>query len=169
MITTELTRKDWALGIAEAVSLASECTRRKVGAIILDTRHRIIGAGYNGTRSGDSLSCARGDCPRGRHYKTTPGQDFNNDGTYRMRDRCGCGGWWPCGDAVEPGSSYDTGKGACIASHAELNAVMDVDNRRRMDGATLYVTSAPCDGCIKIINNATRIAAIVWKEGVRKF
>lgn len=51
---------------------------------------------------------------------------------------------------VPPGSSYDSGPGACIAVHAELNALLyaGIDGCK---GSTLYITDQPCDGCAKII------------------
>lgn len=61
---------------------------------------------------------------------------------------------------VKPGSSYDTGVGTCLALHAELNAVLYA-NREDLDGATLYVTRAPCHGCSRVIRG-TRIARIVY-------
>jgi dCMP deaminase len=51
---------------------------------------------------------------------------------------------------AEPGSSYDTGPGACIAIHAEANALLYADYARCV-GATLYTTREPCDGCRKLI------------------
>jgi dCMP deaminase len=131
------TRPDWdayALGIAEAVSVRSDCIRRLVGAVVLDSDHRIIGTGYPGTRPGGP-SCLAGDCQRAE-------------------------------SDVPPLSSYDTGPGACISTHAEINAIMDVDNRERLTGATLVVTCQPCAGCMKIIVNATKIARIVWPDTV---
>lgn len=64
---------------------------------------------------------------------------------------------------VEPGSSYDTGPGACIALHAEQNLIMHAD-WKDLDGATLYVTREPCDGCWKLIRGA-RFYDVVWPEG----
>jgi len=66
---------------------------------------------------------------------------------------------------VPPGSSYDTGPGACIASHAEQNALADVTAPERLKGATMYVTEEPCAGCVRQVRNTTDIAAIVWPEG----
>lgn len=37
------------LNIAKTVSTASKCTRRKVGAVIVDSQNRIISTGYNGS------------------------------------------------------------------------------------------------------------------------
>lgn len=64
---------------------------------------------------------------------------------------------------VEPGSSYDTGPGACISTHAEANAILYA-GRSRTQGAILYVTRAPCLGCEKLIKTAG-IVKVVWPEG----
>lgn len=63
---------------------------------------------------------------------------------------------------VEHGSSYDTGPGSCIAVHAEANALLyaGVDGCK---GATLYLTTAPCDGCMRLIY-AAGIVRIVWPD-----
>lgn len=91
-------RPDWDtywLGIAEAVAARADCTRRKVGAILVSgNRHR--GSGYNGSEPGGP-SCLAGQCPRGRLSTTE----------------------------LAPGSSYDTGPGQCIAIHAEQNLILD--------------------------------------------
>lgn len=52
--------------------------------------------------------------------------------------------------SVAPGSSYDTGAGACIALHAEQNALLRA-SWADMQGATLFCTDAPCDGCMRMI------------------
>jgi dCMP deaminase len=54
---------------------------------------------------------------------------------------------------VAPGSSYDTGAGQCVAIHAEANALLYTD-REDLVGATIYVTSPPCDGCRRLIRGA---------------
>lgn len=114
-------KDEWGFLVASAVGTRGECTRRQVGAIIVDTEGRIAGAGYNGSYPGGP-SCLEGACPRGS-------------------------------SGVLPGSQYDTGPGACHAVHAELNALLDVSEKARLAGATLYVTAEPCDGCLKILRN----------------
>jgi dCMP deaminase len=54
---------------------------------------------------------------------------------------------------VAPGSSYDTGSGSCIAIHAEANALLYAD-RDKCEGATIYCTDEPCDGCLRLIVGA---------------
>lgn len=67
---------------------------------------------------------------------------------------------------VPPGSSYDTGPGACIALHAEQWLIMKADYME-LDGAVLYVTREPCGGCWKMIRG-TGIHRVVWPEGSRR-
>lgn len=61
---------------------------------------------------------------------------------------------------VAPGSSYDTGAGACIALHAEQNALLRA-SWKDLEGSTLYVTDIPCGGCRRTISG-TSIARIVY-------
>ena len=112
-------KAEWAMIQALAASTRGECTRRRVGAVVIDRRGRLAGAGYNGSEPGGP-SCLKGECPRAL-------------------------------SGVLPGSSYDTGPGACEAVHAELNAVLDVSDANRLEGARLFVTAEPCDGCLKIL------------------
>lgn len=55
----------WALDIAKAVAARADCTRRKVGAVLLDQHNRVVSTGYNGYPSG-SKGCLSGGCPRGQ-------------------------------------------------------------------------------------------------------
>jgi deoxycytidylate deaminase len=80
---------------------------------------------------------------------------------------CGCGNDWPCPDAVQPMSSYDTGKGSCISLHAEQNAIIYADYEK-CQGATIYITDAPCDGCMRMIEGAG-IADAFWPGGDKHF
>lgn len=158
----------WAMGIAHAVSKRGDCTRRQVGAVLLDQGHRVIGCGYNGGPSGGE-SCLAGECPRGRHYRISEAHHYTVperevDRLEWTPGRCACGQAWPCPESVAPGSSYDTGPGMCIAVHAEMNALLDVSDRRRLVGATMYITEQPCSGCLKILKN-TEIKTFVWPGG----
>jgi dCMP deaminase len=156
-------RPDWAeyfLGIATAVSTRADCSRRQVGCVIVKD-HRIVSTGYNGAPSGQP-GCLAGACPRGRHYRSlNKGGSPAPDGLFGKM--CVCGNDWPCPDAVEPGSSYDTGPGACIALHAEANAIIYADFSR-CQGATMYITDTPCEGCRKLIAGAG-IRWAIWPEG----
>lgn len=54
------------LGVAKQTSLFGECTRRKVGAIIVKD-DLVVGLGWNGYPPGRT-SCLDGGCPRARAF-----------------------------------------------------------------------------------------------------
>ena len=54
---------DYFMQLAEFVKERSTCFRRKVGAVAVDRRHRVIGTGYNGAPAGMS-HCTRKSCIR---------------------------------------------------------------------------------------------------------
>jgi len=144
---------DYFLGIAEAVSARADCTRSRVGAVITKD-NQIIQPGYNGAPPGMPGCASAGACPRGRHFNT---HERSTDG-YEL---CFCGVYWPCEDAAQPGvTQYDTGPGACIAIHAEANAIIRA-GRDRCVGATIYVTRKPCDPCFRLIL-AAGIVRVIW-------
>lgn len=128
-----MSRPDWDtyfLGIAEAVAERADCTRRKVGAVIVKD-HRIVSTGYNGSPAGKRGCLTDGACPRGRLHDELAAETNTS--------------------AVQAGfSSYDTGPGTCIAIHAEANALLYADYDK-CQGATLYCTHVPCPGCAKLI------------------
>ncbi|MEJ7648572.1 MAG: hypothetical protein WKF57_05895 [Nakamurella sp.] len=73
-----ITRPDWtqwALGLAKAVATRADCSRRQVGAVILDDEHRVLSVGYNGAAPG-GLSCLAGQCPRGLS-DVAPGSSYD--------------------------------------------------------------------------------------------
>lgn len=150
---------EWALNIAEAVATRADCTRRQVGAVILDRNNWPIAVGYNGSYP-TGPSCLAGECPRGKHYGIA---SIVIPGVEPKFTWCNCGRRWPCPEGVPAGSSYDTGPGACHSVHAELNARLHVDDVSRMAGGYMVVTERPCDGCLKILRS-TPLTSIHWKE-----
>lgn len=117
-------KPDWDeyfLGFAKSAALRADCTRRKVGAVIVNLDHRIVGTGYNGASAG-RLGCLDGGCPRGLL-------------SY---------------DEVPPYSDYSTGPGRCVSNHAEVNAIIYA-GRDRCLGGTIYSTEEPCYDCWKDI------------------
>lgn len=46
-----------------SVTKAADCSRRRVGALVVNDRGELVGTGWNGLTEG---SCTKGDCPRGR-------------------------------------------------------------------------------------------------------
>ena len=61
---------------------------------------------------------------------------------------------------VPPGSAY-SGRGACIATHAEENAIRDALNRGlAVAGAQIYITKEPCELCASLLE--THQLSAVW-------
>jgi dCMP deaminase len=112
---------EYGLELAKTVALRADCTRRKVGAVLMMPDHSIAGTGYNGGYSGGP-SCLKGECPRGQ--LTT--------------------------EQLAPNSDYSSGQGVCIALHAEWNVLLRA-SWEQMIGSTLYVTDEPCHLCSNLI------------------
>ena len=51
------------------------------------------------------------------------------------------------------GENYETGLYACVALHAEANALLYTD-RHDLNGASIYITCPPCLQCQKLIRGA---------------
>lgn len=141
-----MSRPDWDtyfLAIAETVAQRADCTRSKVGAVLVNARNEIRGTGYNGSPAGLPGCLSDGACPRGAHRRRTDIESYPYGG---QTSTCACGGSWPCPDASEPDSDYSN----CIADHAERNALRH-SRPEDLKGATLYVTRPPCPGCTTLI------------------
>ncbi len=103
-----MTRPTWdeyGLSGAKWARTRGDCTRRRVGALILGADHRVIGVGYNGYEAGGK-SCLKGECPRGRHYQVSgadlPGHWWDTGDCYSCHDDyCGGCGRSYCGDSVD--------------------------------------------------------------------
>lgn len=50
--------------MAQVLAKRAACTRRQVGALVVDKDGRIASSGWNGTPAGE-LNCTDGGCPRG--------------------------------------------------------------------------------------------------------
>lgn len=130
----------WA-HVAEAVSARSLCVRAQVGAVIVDSRNRIVATGYNGPPAGfDS-------------------RDADGDSTLSL----GCVQW--CGRASSASyvGSTDHLKpdySDCVSLHAEANALLAAD-RSAWQGGTIYVDSDICFACAKLIANSGLSTVIV--------
>lgn len=73
-------RKSWDsffLDLAKLWSTMSTCSRRQVGAVVVQDR-KVIGNGFNGVAR-NKLHCSDGGCPRGQlSYEDVPaGADYN--------------------------------------------------------------------------------------------
>ena len=138
-----MTRPSWdeyGLGLARSASARGDCTRRQVGAVVMDRSHRIVGAGYNGYPSGEPGCLSAGACPRGRlTYEQAP-----------------------------PGTNYE-GTG-CRAIHAEVNAVEHALRPTLEGGPTpeltVYITDEPCEDCSDYLTDPTQhVYRVVWPTG----
>lgn len=115
---------EYGLRMAATAALRADCTRRKVGAVLMLPDHSIVVTGYNGGPSKGS-SCLAGECPRGRtSYSDLPAN-----------------------------SSYDTGGGTCVALHAEWNVLLRA-SWEQQQGSALYVTDEPCHICWSLIKGS---------------
>jgi dCMP deaminase len=135
---SRISKTEYYLGIAEAVSRRSTCLRRQYGAIIVKN-DEIIATGYNGSPRGTENCCDVGTCWRER----------NN---------------------IPHGTQYE----ACMAVHAEQNAIISA-SRRDMIDSTLYLVGFengkripgqdvnPCKICEKMIINSG-ITKVVTEE-----
>ena len=66
--------------LAVVVSLRGDCTRRQVGAVILDDENRLVSSGYNGAPSGKPGCLENGACPRGqKSFEETPSDSPYSD------------------------------------------------------------------------------------------
>ena len=70
-----ISKQDYYLGIAEAVSKRSTCLRRQYGAVIVNN-DEIVATGYNGAPRGQVNCCDVGECwretnhiPHGEQYE----------------------------------------------------------------------------------------------------
>lgn len=130
-------RDSYYLNIAKAVAARSTCLRRQYGAVIV-SGDEIIATGYNGSPRGELNCCDVGECYCEKHSSPVDERAAKHGGQY----------------------------GACVAVHAELNAIISAA-RRDMRGATLYlacldesIDPAPCNYCDRMIKNAGIIKVV---------
>ena len=71
---------------------------------------------------------------------------------YPAETGLGCRQWCPRSAGGDLDSSVGYGY-TCPSIHAEANALLHA-SRRDVDGATMYVTHAPCADCAKLISNS---------------
>jgi dCMP deaminase len=131
-------RPDWDayfLGIAQAVSVRADCSRRQIGAVIVKA-NRIVATGYNGAPSG-APGCLTDDaCPRAHLEGRT-----------------------------DQGVDYDAGPGSCIAIHAEANALLYASRDKCEGATLYVTSDlGPCPGCVKLIAGAG-IVRVVFPGG----
>lgn len=128
-----LTRDDYGLALVEVIKLRAACTRRQVGAVILDAAGRIVATGYNGTPAG-AVHCTDGGCPRGQYdYDQIPG--LLGNGGHEVR---------------------------CNAHHAERNAICwALEQGTHMPTSTLYISCPPCPDCSRLARGVG-LGRVLW-------
>lgn len=132
------------LAMARELAKRSLCARDQVGAIITDAENRIVAEGYNGPPA---------DFPHGNQP---------------------CTSWCPRSTAhtkrdglILPGD-LKTDYSDCPSLHAEANALMMSDRAQRR-GGSIYVTSFPCTGCIKLISNSGLKRLVIGVDGKHEY
>lgn len=130
------------MAMAREIAKRSLCVRDQVGAIIVDTQNRIIGEGYNGPPAG-----------------------------FRHHDQP-CTSWCEraslLSEEIIPERLRKPDYSDCPSLHAEANALMMSDRTARMNG-TIYVTSFPCTGCLKLISNSGLSHIYVGVDGEHEY
>lgn len=136
--------KDWDktfIEVAEEFAEHSTCVKRQVGAVLVKDL-RILSTGYNGTPSG-FCNC----------------KDVFEDGPDKPSTK-GIG--YKKSRSVYYFSHHEFAERFEI--HAEQNCLsFAAKNGVSTDGCTLYVTTAPCVNCAKVII-ASGIKKVVYKE-----
>ena len=134
---------------AKTISKLFRDERNKVGAVIVDSKGKVISTGYNGPPSnfddntikfnGDEFDIAFDVLSYGNYNNLIKllGNDFDEK---NLLDFSG----------LEPIIIKQFTKGPFML-HAEMNAILTADDRKRLHGATIYVTHVPCDVCAKLI------------------
>lgn len=170
------------MDVARVVARRSLCTRDKVGAVVIDTYGKIIGSGYNNPprnfQHGDR-PCTTW-CARARPQPTAGYTGANIPGELEIHSwgivhklhgeekhiedydafmRAHGGKPVPAERAVD----YSD----CPSLHAEANALMMSDRSLRLHG-TIYVTSAICMTCAKLIANSGLTDVVVDLTDVPK-
>lgn len=120
-------RKDWDtyfMDIAYMASTRSRCTRRHVGAVLVQGK-KLLGTAYNGAPMGVP-DCSEAGCMIAEQYEV------------EMVD----------------GKERVVKKERCIRTiHAEQNLLLFTDRIDR-EGATVYVTDQPCWTCANMLANS---------------
>lgn len=136
--------------MAEAFAKLSYAKKKQVGAIIVSRNDQVISQGFNGTPHGFSNICEELLYDNGVivNFDKEP-EEFEK--MYKMYKKGG----------LDASAKLKT-KPEVL--HAETNAITKCAKyHNSTEGATLYVTLAPCLNCAKLIVQA-EIARVVYKE-----
>ncbi|WP_274365539.1 deoxycytidylate deaminase [Paenibacillus thermotolerans] len=130
-------RKDWDtyfLDIAYMASTRSQCSRRKVGAVLVKGK-KLLGTAYNGAPMGVP-DCSEAGCMVVEEYEA----------------------------AVVDGEERLIKKQRCVRTiHAEQNLLLFTDRTDR-EGAIVYVTDQPCWTCANMLANSGVTEIVYHRE-----
>lgn len=112
------------MGTADLMAQRSRCVRAQVGAVIVTPQNRVVASSYNGPPAGLPL------------------------GKLEM-----CNVICPRSKAAGEGKPVSGDYTDCVATHAEGNALLYGDHTF-YKGGTIYVSSATCFGCAKLVANS---------------
>ena len=155
------------IAAAYALSDASSCIKRHVGAVITvskGNREFCISTGYNENPQGTRRCIENGGCVKDEYmaswfgvqeklHCTACGRELHDPS---IDSRC------ECGDALRDWHFPYRGMQYCTAIHAEERAVRSLGDRSAENG-TLYVTTFPCFQCARMILDAG-ITRVVYVE-----
>ena len=136
-----MSKNEYYLGIALAVSKRSTCLKRRYGAVIVNN-DEIISTGYNGNPRGDENCCDRGDCKR----MNLPSNSGDYDDCFSVH--------------AEQNAMLSASRNEMIGSTIFL-AGEKYDNGKwaEIDDAE------PCPICFRMVKNSG-ISSIVSKKGI---
>lgn len=131
----------WSMVARDFGAARSACDRRQVGAIIVDACNQVQATTYNGPPAGLQI----------------PNLD------------AGCLAWCPYAQQLALGHPYMGSYANCPSLHAEANALLQAD-RSKIEGGTIYVSSAVCKDCAKLIANSglVRVVMDVWPDDAHR-
>lgn len=131
------TLKETLMAAAYTTGRRSRCIKRKVGAVIADKYDRIISSGFNGVPQGlQECRPSLGEC-----YRDTKRLELSQRINRQL------------GHAGEEGSAGVIKRKVkllelCRALHGEESAILNLVGRGvELEGATIYVTTYPCNLC----------------------
>lgn len=163
------TPQEVQMAAAYALSNASSCLKRHVGAVIAVVRggrEIPVSMGYNENPAGVARCIDNGGCSKDEHMRSwfaaqdrvhcpRCGEKLN-----RPKDTMRC----KCGDSIRDWLRPLRGMELCTAIHAEERAIRSLGDRPAQGGELkLYVTTFPCFQCSRMILDAG-IRSLVYVE-----
>lgn len=145
---------DYYMDVAERTGKLSYAIRRQVGAVIVKD-NRILSYGYNGMPTGWDNSCEYKEYMNAAKAGFMPDVDIEEKFPYREFD---------------PGVGADRRYRLVTKDevlHAESNAIAKVSgSTESSENATLFVTTAPCIHCAKMIFQSG-IKSVYYRDSYR--